>query len=299
MRFLLPFTLMAASLVAQTPGKVESHGLDIHFRIYGQGKPILLLGGGPGDVAERYTALAELLAKHARVILVEQRGTGRSTPKVKDASTLTIAKTLDDFEAIRTHLKLKQWTVLGFSYGGYLASLYAHHHPESLSALMLLGSMGLNWEGQQIFEDNVTSRMTAEDRARCGHWSQPDRMKADPQIAITELIKAKLPGYFFDRGKALLEAATIRPEHFDFEMGEWIYKDTVARKLDLSKLEVRFRGPVLVLHGRQDPTGESVPQALARHYPSAKLNFIERCGHYGWIEHPEKVGSLVSEFMAH
>jgi pimeloyl-ACP methyl ester carboxylesterase len=74
-------------------------------------------------------------------------------------------------------------------------------------------------------------------------------------------------------------------------------QDTVARKLDLARLPVRFAGPVLVLHGRQDPTGESVPQALARHYPQARLRFVEKCGHYSWIEQPDEVLAAVVEFL--
>ena len=118
--------------------RVSSRGLDIHYRVIGQGAPLLIIGGGPGDAAERYLGLCELLAKNARCILVEQRGTGRSRPAVLDASTISIALTLDDFEAVRRQLGLRQWSVLGFSYGGYLASLYAHFHPASVSSLVLL-----------------------------------------------------------------------------------------------------------------------------------------------------------------
>jgi proline iminopeptidase len=277
--------------------KVNSHGLDIHYRIIGQGAPLLILGGGPGDVADRYLNLCELLAKNARCILVEQRGTGKSTPAVKDASTISVALTLDDFEAIRRQLGLKQWSVLGFSYGGYLASLYAHFFPSSLSSLVLLGSMGLNWEGFPQFEDNVTSRLWASDLQLLEYWNDPVRMKADPQTAITETIRAKMPGYFFDRKKSLLASQNMKSSDFDFEMGEWIYRDTINKKMDLAKMAAKFDGPVLILHGRQDPGGESVALSLARYYKNTRLVFVEKAGHYSWIEQPEKILSSVSEFL--
>jgi len=59
-----------------------------------------------------------------------------------------------------------------------------------------------------------------------------------------------------------------------------------------------FSGPVLVLHGRQDPTGESVPLALASYYGKSRLEFIEKCGHYSWVEQPEKVLAAVGEFLS-
>jgi proline iminopeptidase len=278
--------------------KVNSHGLDIHYRIIGQGVPLLILGGGPGDVADRCLSLCELLSKNQQCILVEQRGTGQSSPAVYDASTISVALTLDDFEAIRRQLGLKQWAVLGFSYGGYLASLYSHYFPASVSSLVLLGSMGLNWDGSSQFDDNVTARLWASDLQLYEYWSDPTRLKADRQQAITEIIRARTPGYFFDRKKSLLISQTMKSTDFDFAMGDWIYKDSVNRKLDLAKMEAKFARPVLILHGRQDPGGESVPLALERHYKNSKLVFIEKCGHYSWVEQPEKVLTALSEFLA-
>ncbi len=294
-RLLVSATALFVS--AQMPNSVKSHGLEVHYRSYGQGMPLLVLGGGPGDAADRYVGLANLLGKNIRVILVEQRGTGKSKPKVADASTLNVAFTLDDFESIRKQLGLKSWSVLGFSYGGYLASLYAYTYPEAIGSLVLLGSMGLNWDGGHVFRDNVRSRLHASDLESLTYWSDPACMKSDRHRAITETIRAKMPGYFFDRAKGLVARQDVKSCDFDFEMGEWIYKDTIDRKLDLAKLPVRYQGPVLVLHGRQDPTGESVPQELARHYPRAQLRFLEQCGHYSWMEHPDMVLAAVTEFM--
>jgi proline iminopeptidase len=216
--------------------KVNSHGLDIHYRIFGQGAPLLIIGGGPGDVSDRYLSLSELLAKNNQCVLVEQRGTGKSAPAVYDASTISVALTLDDFEAIRRQLGLKQWNVLGFSYGGYLASVYTHYFPAAVSSLILLGSMGLNWEGLPQFQDNITARLWASDLELLEYWNDPKRMKADPKQAITETIRARMPGYFFDRKKSLLVSQTMKACDFDFAAGEWIWQDISKRKLDLAKL---------------------------------------------------------------
>lgn len=299
MRFIRTLLLCAAGLLAAATeaGRVTSHGLDIHYRVAGKGAPLLLLGGGPGDAADRYTELFELLSRSARCILVEQRGTGKSSPKIKDASTLNVALTLDDFEAIRTKLGLSRWSVLGFSYGGYLASLYAHTFPGSIDSLVLMGSIGLNWDGLQVFEDNVLSRLWASDLEHLQQWSAPARMKADPQHAITETIRAKMPGYFYDRTKGLMAAQAVKPSDFNFELGDWIYQDTVKKGFDLANQPKRFQGSVLILHGRQDPTGESVPMDLAKHYPKARLRFLERCGHYSWLEQPDQVLAAVTEFL--
>ena len=278
--------------------KVNSHGLDIHYRLFGQGVPLLIVGGGPGDVADRYLSLCELLSKDQQCILVEQRGTGKSAPAVYDASTISVALTLDDFEAIRRQLGLKQWNVLGFSYGGYLASLYGHYFPASISSLTLLGSMGLNKFGLSQFQDNIRSRLSAADLELSEYWSDPQRMKADPQHAISEIIRACMPGYFFDRKKSLQVSQAIRDSDFNFETGDWIWRDIGKQKLDLTEMTPTFSGPVLILHGRQDPLGESVPLILERYYKKSKLVFIEKCGHYSWVEQPEKVLAATNDFLA-
>lgn len=278
--------------------KVVSHGLDIHYRIIGQGPPLLILGGGPGDVADRYLSLCELLSKKVKCILVEQRGTGKSAPAVLDASTISVALTLDDFEAIRKQLGLEQWSVLGFSYGGYLASLYAHFFPSSISSLILLGSMGQNWDGSPAFMDNVNSRLAASDRELVEFWSDPKRMKEDPQKAITETIRARMPGYFYDRKKSLLVSQAVKPSDFNFDTGDLIDQDSLEKKLDLARMEPNFDRPVLILHGIQDPSGEAVPLALARYYKNSHLKWIEKSGYYSWIEQPDKIFQAITQFLA-
>lgn len=277
---------------------MNSHGLDVHYRVFGQGDPLLVLGGGPGDAADRYLSLCELLSKNMRCVLVEQRGTGRSTPALKSAGTISLALTLDDLEAVRKQLGLAHWSVLGFSYGGYLASLYAHDHPDSISSLVLLDSMGLNWEGLTAFEDNIQCRLWPADLERVKYWSDEGRLKTDFQHTVTEIVRAKMPGYFFDRQKALQVSQTMKDSDFDFTMGDFIYAEVLARKLDLARMTNPFAGPVLILHGRQDPGGEGVALALEHYYPRSRLVFIEKAGHYSWIEQPEKVSAAVAEFMA-
>ena len=158
--------------------------------------------------------------------------------------------------------------------------------------------MGLNFDGFPHFKDNVASRMSADDRERAAYWSDPARMKADPKQATTEIIRARMPGYFFDRAKSLLVSQPMKASDFDFDMGEWVFRDIEARSLDLAKMAPAFSGPVLVLHGRQDPTGESAPLALQRYYRNSRLVFVEQCGHYSWVEQPDKVLAEVSGFLS-
>jgi proline iminopeptidase len=276
---------------------VSSHGLDVAYRVFGQGKPVLILSGGPGDVSDRVLGICDLISPLARCILVDQRGTGRSTPSKLDSTTISVDLTLDDFEAIRKHLGLKDWSVLGVSYGGYLASLYAAFHPSSVSSLILVGTMGLNTDMFEYFLDNINSRLLPSDLALVEYWADSTRMARDRQAAIVQQIRARMPAYFFDRKKSLEVSEIMKTTDFNFDVGQWMWPDIVKRDLDLLKMNTTFDKPVLVLAGRQDPVGGSVPVIVSRHYPKSTLIWIEKSGHYSWVEKPEEFVSAIQGFL--
>lgn len=301
MRKLSVFLFMAVIMLANEGSaqyqKVNSHGLDIYFRVFGKGTPILIIGGGPGDVSDRVLGICDLLSKSYQCILVDQRGTGLSSPAAYDSTTISVALTLDDFEAIRTNLGYKDWVVLGASYGGYLASLYAAFYPASVSSIILVGTAGLNMDLFAYFLDNIMSRLQPSDIEVINYWDDSTIIGRDPQKARVEQIRAMMPAYFFDRKKSLLVSQPMKLTDFNFEVGKWIFADIGKRELDLTKMGVSYDKPVLILHGRQDPIGESIPQIVSRFYKHSKLVFIERCGHYSWVEQPEPFYAAIKDFL--
>jgi len=278
--------------------EISNSGLDIYYRVFGKGNPVLIIGGGPGDNSNRYLSLCNLLSNDFQCVLVDQRGTGKSVPEIYDSTTISISLTLMDFEVLREHLGLKNWIVLGFSYGGYLASLYANYYPASISQLILLESIGLNTDVFGYFLDNINSRLLSSDHELFDYWNDSVRVAVNPHHSLVERIRARMPGYFYDRKKSLIISQEINDSDFNFEVGHWIWKDVVKNELDLDKVKSNFNKPVLILHGRQDPVGESVPQILSHYYKNSTLVFIEKAGHYSWIEQPEVVINSIKKFMS-
>jgi len=291
------FALLFSKNSISQDQKVMSNGLEIHYRIYGEGDPILIIGGGPGDHSDRYVSLCGLLSKNYKCILVDQRGTGKSSPEVYDSTTISIDLTIKDFEAIRQNLGVKNWNVLGFSFGGYLATLYAHYNPTSISKLVLLNSAGLNTNAFGHFLDNINSKLLPSDIEIVEYWSDSTRLAEDRHHAITEMIRARMPGYFYSREKSLSVTQTMEEYHFNFVMGRFIWNDIYNRQLDIETFDQTYTNPVLIIAGRQDPLGEGVPIAIHNYFPQSELHFIEQCGHYSWIEQPEEVLSEIKMFL--
>ena len=90
-------------------------------------------GGGTSPEQRRFFD-----PEHYRIILFDQRGSGKSTPAAElvDNTTWDL---VDDIEKIRKHLQVDDWIVFGGSWGSTLAIAYAETHPEKVKALILRG----------------------------------------------------------------------------------------------------------------------------------------------------------------
>ncbi|KAB5551429.1 proline iminopeptidase, partial [Coniochaeta sp. 2T2.1] len=116
----------------------DLHTLSYHQYGKPDGKPVLFLHGGPGGSTSKSNTIYFNPAIY-RVILLDQRGCGRSTPnaELKENTTWHI---LSDLEVLRTHLAIPRWhVVFGCSWGSTLALLYAQEHSALVSSLVVQG----------------------------------------------------------------------------------------------------------------------------------------------------------------
>ncbi len=101
------------------------------------GDPILFLHGGPGagctEIDRRFFD-----PQHFRIVLFDQRGSGRSTP-VGDISNNSMADTTRDIEQLREILGIKSWHVFGGSYGSTLSLFYSQAYPQRCKSLTIRG----------------------------------------------------------------------------------------------------------------------------------------------------------------
>ncbi|RJQ79239.1 prolyl aminopeptidase [Pseudonocardiaceae bacterium YIM PH 21723] len=106
------------------------------------GKPVVFLHGGPGGGSSpKHRRLFDPAAY--RIVLLDQRGCGRSLPHVKDPeadwSVNTTWHLVADLELLREHLGIERWQVFGGSWGSTLGLAYAETHPERVTELVLRG----------------------------------------------------------------------------------------------------------------------------------------------------------------
>lgn len=101
------------------------------------GIPVVFVHGGPGAGTEP-THRRFFDPKRYRIVLFDQRGSGRSTPhaELRENTTWDLVA---DMERIRVHLGIEKWAVFGGSWGSTLALAYAETHPERVLGLVLRG----------------------------------------------------------------------------------------------------------------------------------------------------------------
>ena len=121
-------------------GMLQVSGLhSIYFEESGNaaGKPVVFLHGGPGGGTEPKMRQYFDPALY-RIVLVDQRGCGRSTPHacVEENTTWDLVA---DIERLRAHLEIERWQVFGGSWGSTLALAYAIRHPDRVTELVLRG----------------------------------------------------------------------------------------------------------------------------------------------------------------
>ena len=102
-----------------------------------KGLPALFLHGGPGAGCESYHRRL-FDPRRYRVVLFDQRGSGRSLPHAELASNTT-PDLVRDIEVLRERLGIDRWLIFGGSWGSTLALAYAETHPERVLGLVVRG----------------------------------------------------------------------------------------------------------------------------------------------------------------
>jgi proline iminopeptidase len=115
----------------------------------------MLLHGGPGASHDYFLPHLLSLARHHRLIFIDERGSGRSQT-LEDVSGYTVENMVEDVEAVREALGLGRISLLGHSYGGVLAQAYALKYQKNLSAIT-----STNWKPRVCTARARTTRRIA------------------------------------------------------------------------------------------------------------------------------------------
>ena len=173
---------------------------------------------------------------------------------------------------------------------------YAARYPQRVHSLILVASGGLDMSFAPIFLDNVVNRASMNERKEIQEAELALGNAADPSSAWFKLFRLVVPLYFFDRtlGEQFMAGAT--KDGYHPEMAKLIQLD-LQKHFDLRKQLAGFSAPVLIIQGHQDPMPEGVAIETKSCFKNAHLIFLNRCGHFPWLEQPKEFYQAVRTFL--
>ena len=119
------------------PKKVHVGDIDIAFKTYGKGDPILLVSGASSDMNAWEPSTLRNLSSNHTVIVFDNRGVGNTTTGTKPFSIQQLA---NDTAGLLDALKIQKADVLGYSLGSFVAQQITVTHPEKVNRLILLAA---------------------------------------------------------------------------------------------------------------------------------------------------------------
>jgi pimeloyl-ACP methyl ester carboxylesterase len=259
----------------------------------GLGRPLLVLHGGPAmnDYSDWFAA--ELAGWDA--LRYTQRGVAPSVTE----GPFTIEQHVSDALAVLDQHDVAAATVLGHSWGGYLAMQLAARAPGRVNALVLADTLGAVGDGGLAgFGAELDARATPETRAKIAELDKlSTTSKEEKDAAALEYFRLEWPGYFAIPAQAPPVPDTVRVNAEGFEQTSASVAEAVERG-DLPGLLRGFTGPVEVVAGECSPLPRQAAESTAAVFPDARLTIVPGAGHQVWYEAPGSLAAALSRVAA-
>ena len=264
-------------------------GVQLFERRVGAGPPAVVLHGGPGAHHDYLLPGFDNLAGERTLIYYDQRGGGRSP--VERAEPVGWREQVADLEALREQWDLPQLTLLGYSWGGLLAMLYATEHPARVERLGLVSPAPIWEEAREEFEQRFQERnLDPELQAERQALRQSGLRESDLDAYRRRVFELSVAPYFHDPAKAKgltpFRVTARTQQEVWYSLGDY----------DLRPSLRTVGCPAVVIHGDDDPSPVAAARATAEAL-GAPLHVLPDCGHVPHVEAPDQFTGLLTQFL--
>lgn len=289
-----------------------NNGISLYYEKQGVGEtPVLIVHGGPAIPYERPWNGLDSLTNDYTFYYYHQRGAGKSTrPFDKFTSnnfyenalalnsTLGIPSQIADIEQIRKKLGQEEIILIGHSFGGFIASMYAIEFPERVKSLVLVTPAdviklpsdgdGLYGAVQKRLPNNMQDDYTklVDNIFDFNHLFE--KSEDDLVAETTEFIK------YFEIATG--QKVEIRPELIGGWMPQALYLGMGA-KHDYSEYLKQIKAPTLVVYGTDDIIAQKSLQLYLDYIPDVKLKTMDG-SHFMFYDNPKEFGEVISSFFS-
>jgi len=246
------------------------------------GRPWLLLIQGLGFDRTGWRPVLRGLRRHFRLVLVDNRGSGRSGPAEKPLQVADMARdvisVLDAAGVARTH-------VLGVSLGGMVAQEVAIRYPERVDRLVLLSTTP-GWPYGYPMPASSVALLAATGRLA-------------PEVALRRHVENSLAPSTVEHRPDLVDRMVAHQRAHPPDPDGWQAQLVAGAGYSGNSRRTQIRAPTLVMHGDADAVVDPRnARLLATGIPGAELLILRGLGHLFFWEAPEKVVETVVAFLS-
>ena len=292
--------------VPRVDGFTTTTDVPLYWCAYGAagGEKLLLLHGGPGAhhdyLLPQMLSLAEPNGAASRELLFyDQRGGGRSRSDTSDReAAITWETHVRDLELVIDELHVEPLTIVGYSWGGLLALLFAREAAArrvrfAPARLLLIDPAPVARRFRDQFEREFARRQASpEVQGLRDELAASGLRERDPAAYRHRSFELSVAGYFADPRAA----RDLTPFRVTGRVQQSVW-DSLGDYDLVADPELRaITTPTLIVHGRQDPipleSSEQCASALR-----ATLVVLDQCGHVPYVEQPHALFAAMEEFL--
>lgn len=260
--FSFPILMQSQIKYGSNKGKfITINNTKVYYEEYGQGKPLLLLHGGLGDISDFEKVIPEL-SKKFHVIIPDAPGLGRS----EYADAILSYNLLADYQSkLIDQLKLESVYIIGWSDGANTALILAKNRPDKVKKLILSGA---NYKLNGF---------------------QKDALKECERIADTNYVKKELQDWI----KHYQKLSPKKWTRYISEVGQMWFKDEYFPKSDLEAIKI----PTLVIYGDRDMYTLEHGIEIKNAIKNSQFCVIPNCSHQVFFEKPKLFLKIANVFL--
>ena len=249
-----------------------------------------MLHGGPG--ADHRYLLPQMLdlTPEFELVFYDQRGGGRS--KESGPAPVTWETQVSDLALVVEELGIDPLTLVGYSWGGLLALLYARaHRATAVARLVLIDPAPVSIAYRARFEAEFARRQQGPAiRAMRTELAASGLRERDAEAYRQRAFELSVAGYFADPNRA----ADLTPFRVSGRVQQSVWES--LGEYDLANDLSSVRCPAIVIHGREDPIPLASSETIARAL-DAGLVTLDDCGHVPYVEQRAKLFRAVVGFL--
>ncbi len=266
-------------------------------RFVGNGKPCIVLHGGPGLSHDYLVPHLSLMEQYHSLIYYDQRNCGRSESMMEE-DLLNLDTFVQDLDALRKELGHQKVAVLGHSWGALLAMAYGIAFPETVDQLMLISPIPLSSEEYPVLLKERARRLVP-------HMSEIKMMQYSSRYAVKD------PEFMNRYDRLILGTfCSVHKSIYNIDFRRSPEAHTKGEKVHETLKHLFFAKPfnlyenlgtiscrTLILHGNDDPHPLSAAEKIHASIKGSLLHRMENCGHFPFAEQPIAFNTYLQNFM--